>query len=66
MRNLLLDLPENLIINFKRYEVIEGNVKKLKNKVSISKTIFLDEIAIHRIPKWKTDLHEFYTKCENS
>jgi len=63
MRNLLLDLPENLIINFKRYEILDGSVKKLKNKVSISKTIFLDEIAIHRIPKWKNDLHEFYGKC---
>ena len=35
-------------------------MKKLKNKISISKTIYLDEIAMHKIPKWNTGLHEFY------
>jgi ubiquitin C-terminal hydrolase len=37
----------------------------LKNKVSVAKTIFLDEIAVHRVPKWKADLHDFYTKSKN-
>jgi len=48
-RTLFFDLPENLIINFKRYEVKDKMFIKDHTNVEIKSSIYLDDYMVHRV-----------------
>lgn len=45
----MFDLPENLIINLKRYKSEDNFVQKNHQDIKIKSTIYLDDIMIHKV-----------------
>lgn len=52
-RELLIDLPENLVLTLKRYQTIYRVPSKLQTPVKLEESIWLDECMIHRVQKMK-------------
>ena len=52
-RDLILDLPENLVITLKRYQAVMRVPSKLHTPVKLEESLWLDECIIHRVQKMK-------------
>lgn len=61
-RTLLLDIPENLLINMKRFSCANKYVSKTHVELQIEMEIWLDDVMIHEVQKDEKLQQEWYEK----
>lgn len=66
MRTMLFDIPENLLINLKRYNCMSRYTNKIQGLLEYESTIYLDDLMIHRIQKDNEKIVQNYQDCRHN